>query len=267
MFRNGFNLRLLLGIGIAAFSYFQYIAKTQVNEVTGKKQRINLTVEQEVRLGLQSAPEMAAQMGGLTANAQLANLVKGIGQKLVNGTDAKNSRYKFDFHVLADAQTVNAFALPGGQIFITEGLIRRFDRNDPRRFEGQLAGVLGHEIGHVIGRHSAQQMAKQELTQGLVQAFAVGSGDMNNAQLAAAVAQMANMKYGRDDELEADHFGVKYACDAGYDPHEMIRVMEILKEASGGRSTPEFQSTHPSPENRIAKIQSEIQKTTCLHKH
>lgn len=128
-----------------------------------------------------------------------------------------------------------------------------------------MAGVLGHEVGHVIGRHSAEQLAKQNLTQGLVGAIGVATYDPNDprsgqtAALAAAVGQLISMKFSRNDELEADKFGVKLMSEAGYDPRSMIRVMEILASLSKQGRTPEFFSTHPNPEHRIPKIKAAIQ--------
>jgi len=149
---------------------------------------------------------------------------------------------------------VNAFALPGGPVFITEGLLRLL------KTEAELAGVLGHEIGHVIARHSSERLAKQQLTQGLLGALVVGSGDYTTAQIGQMVGSMINMKYGREDELEADALGIRIMVEGGYDPRGMIRVMEVLAQASSGSRQPEFVSTHPAPENRAEKIKQAIAK-------
>ena len=161
--------------------------------------------------------------------------------------------YPFKFHLLQDPQTINAFALPGGQVFITTGLYRELQT------EGQLAGVLGHEIGHVLSRHGAQQLAKEQLTQGLVGAAGMAAGDQDAAQIAAQIGELVNMKYGRGAELEADKWGVKLAAQAGYDPRAMIGVMEILDRVSQG-GPPEFLSTHPKPANREEYIKEVIAK-------
>ena len=166
---------------------------------------------------------------------------------------AKNPyRDDFRFTLLADPKTVNAFALPGGQVFITAALFRDLET------EGQLAGVLGHEIGHVIERHGNQRMAQNQLFQGLAAAGGVAGGDANSAQMAQAVAQMVQMKYGRGDELESDKWGVRLTYLAGYDPRAMIGVMEVLDRASGGAAPPEFFSTHPKPANRVEYIKQVI---------
>jgi beta-barrel assembly-enhancing protease len=217
-----------------------------------------MSVQDEIMMGLQAAPEMAQQFGGLYQDESAQQLVDTIGQKLVAQSEAAQSDYQFDFHLLADPETVNAFALPGGQIFITAALYERLQT------EGQLAGVLGHEIGHVVARHSAERIAKAQLMEGLTGAAVIAAYDPENpssaqrAQMAALVGQLISMRYGRDDELESDRLGVRFMADAGYDPRSLIGVMEILAEAGGG-SQPEFFSTHPNPENRIQKIQAAIE--------
>ena len=251
--RGGLKIRLLIGAGIILFTLFKYYSKRETNEYTGKSQSVDLTVDQEIQLGLQSAPQMAAQHGGLHPDQQAQQLVDNVGAKLVNNSIARQSPYKYEFHLLRDPQTINAFALPGGQIFITYALFSKLENED------QLAGVLGHEIGHVLGRHSAERMAKQGLTQGLISGVMVGGGE-GIGQMSAMIANTINMKYGREDELESDELGVLFLMKAGYQPEEMIGVMEILKAAAGPNRTPEFQSTHPDPENRIEMIKEAIEK-------
>lgn len=247
------KVKLLIGAGIILFALFQYYSKSEVNEFTGKKQHISISTEEEIAIGLQAAPSMAQQHGGLYPDQKFQDFVDMVGQKLVDNSVAKQTEYNYEFHLLKDPETINAFALPGGQIFITYALFSKLEN------EGQLAGILGHEVGHVIGRHSAERMAKHGLTRGIVSGVAVGF-DPNTAQGAAAIANVINMSYGRDDELESDDLGVKFMIDAGYNPLELIGVMEILKAASGPNKTPERMSTHPDPENRIEKIKEAIKK-------
>jgi len=250
--------KLIIAAVIAVIALISYYSKTQVNPITGEKQRVSLTPQEEIVLGMRSAPEMMNQMGGEVRDPKINAYVDAIGNKIVSGTEAGKSDYKFDFHVLADSKTVNAFALPGGQIFITLGLLNMLENED------QLAGILGHEIGHVIGRHSAEQMAKQELTQGLVNAADIALTDPGSPNAASMitryVAGMINMKYGREDELESDKFAVKYMHETGYEPEQMIEVMHILDKAAGGQAPPEFLSTHPNPGNRIEHIREEINR-------
>ncbi len=257
--RSGIPVRLIIAGLIALFSVISYYSMSAKNPITGDNQRVGMNPEQEIAMGLQAAPEMAAQFGGLEPDRVAQDRVDRIGNELlgavnriVRGSGGENP-YQFDFHLLADSRTVNAFALPGGQVFITDALYDRLET------EGQLAGVLGHEIGHVLMRHGAQRLAQQKLTQGLVGAAGVAGGSQNSARMAMAIGQMINMKYGRDAELESDKWGVKLTAEAGYDPRSMLDVMRILEEASGGGGPPEMMSTHPKPANRQAYIKEVIE--------
>jgi len=202
--RSSVSGRLIMAAVIALVSLISYFGSKQENPVTGETQYINITVEQEIALGLQAAPQMAAEFGGLDENASDQALVDEIGNAILQSSPAGSSPYQFDFHLLDDAETINAFALPGGQIFITRALY------DKLQTEGELAGVLGHEIGHVIARHSAEQIAKAKLTEGLTGAAVIATYDPDNpasagsAQVAALIGQVINMKLEPEDELAAD---------------------------------------------------------------
>ncbi|HRG19868.1 MAG TPA: M48 family metallopeptidase [Saprospiraceae bacterium] len=250
-----FKLFLIIGLAMAAFQAFKFYTSTQTNPITGEEQRVQWNTEEEIQLGLQAAPQMAQEYGGLHPDQRAQELVDRVGQKLVQSTIAAKTGYPYDFHLLADNQVVNAFALPGGQCFITVALFTKLKNED------QLAGVLGHEIGHVIHRHGAERSASQGFIQGLIQSVLIGTGgDQALTQVANMVGQYSSMKYGRDQELESDDFGVRLMVEAGYDPNHLVGVMDILEEASGGQKVPEFQSTHPSPENRREKIKAAIEK-------
>jgi predicted Zn-dependent protease len=253
-----------MAAAIAAFSLFSYFSSRQDNPVTGETQYIDITPEQEIALGLQAAPQMAAEFGGLDENAQDQAFVDEVGNRILQSSPAGTSPYEYDFHLLNDDQTINAFALPGGQIFITRALY------DKLQTEQQLAGVLGHEIAHVVARHSAEHIAKAKLTEGLTGAAVIATYDpdnpasANSAQVAMLIGQLINLKFGRDDELESDYLGVCFMNDAGYDPNEMVSVMQVLEAAQTGDRPPEFFSTHPDPGNRIQRIQEAIQNiNTC----
>lgn len=226
------------------------------NEFTGREQTLAIaTPQEEIALGLQSAPQMIRESGGLSRDAAGRALVEQVGQRLLASTAAKQTPYQFKFHLLADTRTVNAFALPGGQIFITEALFRRLKSED------QLAGVLGHEMGHVVGRHSNEQMANSQLMSGLAQGVGVLFSDgHNNAgmQIAQMVAQWRVMKFSRDDESESDALGVRFMMQAGYNPEALIGVMEILAAVSGGGNQSDFMSSHPNPANRMERIREVI---------
>ncbi len=249
---------------LALIAVITYMTRTEVNPVTGEKQHVAMNAQQEMALGLQSAPEMANQMGGALDPARDpdAATVARVGKELVDSTDAARSPYggNFHFYLLADPKTVNAFALPGGQIFITRALYDRMSNT------AQLAGVLGHETGHVINRHSAEHMASGQLGSTLATAVGVAASDdrghgYSAAVIAQAVNQMLQLKYSRNDELEADAYGLKYMAQAGYSPAAMLEVMRILKESAGsaGRG-PNILATHPDPDARIQAIQQFLQQ-------
>ncbi len=237
-----------------------YYGSRSFNPVTEEVQHVDISPQQEVALGLQAAPEMAQQFGGLHPDQRAQQLVDQMCNELIGSTAAKETPYEFDCHVLADEETINAFALPGGQVFVTAGLMDRLQS------EGQLAGVLGHEIGHVVARHGAEHIAKARLTQGLTGAAVIATYDPNdpssqrNAAVAALIGQLVNMRFGRQDELESDRRGVRFLSEAGYDPRSMVEVMRILEKAGGGGRQPEFFSTHPNSANRISTIEAAIQE-------
>lgn len=251
MRRGSWKIRIFIGLAIVAFAFIQKCNNTEENPYTGRSQHINMSTDQEIAIGLQSAPEMAQQHGGLYPDERLQAYVKTVGDKLVQNSIARETPYKYDFHLLADEQTINAFALPGGQCFITYALFSQLD-------ESQLAGVLGHEIGHVVGRHSAERIADSNFWKTATMGATVGVGDIGG--LVGGIGQNTLLTNGRDDELESDELGVLLMIQSGYDPYQMIEVMKILKAAAGPNRVPEFQSTHPDPENRIEKIKEAIQK-------
>ncbi len=254
----GCHPRLILALLVIGGSVlFHYLGTTaHENEFTGRVQRLKFpSAEEEVALGLQSAPGMIRQMGGLSADPAARAHVQRVGERLVKSTLARVTPYRFEFQLLADSRTINAFALPGGPIFITEALYRLLKSED------QLAGVLGHEIGHVVGRHSNEQMAVTGLWNGIAQGLGILLSDGQShggAQIANTVARLRVMKFGRDDELESDALGVRFMIEAGYQPEGMIGVMEILARAAQGGRQPEMLSTHPNPENRAQKIRELI---------
>jgi len=259
--RSGGCARLGIAAVVLIIGLVSFLASKEYNPITDEEQYVSLTPRQEIALGLEATPQMIQQFGGLHPDPQLQAYVDEVGQRIVQQSQAGQTEYQFEFHLLADPETINAFALPGGPIFITDALFERFQT------EGQLAGVLGHEVGHVVARHSAQQIAKSELTNAAIGAVVIAASDPEHpqrgaaaAQVAALVGQLVNMQYGRDDELESDRLGVRFMADAGYDPRAMLQVMQILAEASGGQGPPEFFSTHPNPENRLQRIEQAIQE-------
>lgn len=253
--------RILVALVVAAIAVITYFASSEFNPITDETQQVALSVNEEIALGLQAAPEMARQYGGLHRDQEAQTYLDAICTRLVERSEVATTDWPFECHLLADSETINAFALPGGQLFITAALFNALET------EGQLAGVMAHEIGHVVARHAAEQLAEQQLAQGLSGAAVIAAYDPDNpnsglttAQMAALISGVVTLKYGRDDELQSDRLGIQFMTEAGYDPRAMVRVMEILHASSEGQAPPEFFSTHPNPDNRIERIWQAIEE-------
>ena len=252
------GMAVVMMIGAVVTYYLQ--TKEEVNPVTDQAYRVVGDVQNDIKMGMQAAPEMIQQGKGEYRDQKLQAYIDRVGAKLVQANSKGDwaetfQQYHWDFHLLADEEMINAFALPGGQIFFTHGLFSKLKTED------EVAGVLGHEIGHVIARHSAKQMAKSQLINGVVMAGATAASDGQNnpGQIAQMVAGVWNMKYGRDDETQADTLGTQFMVNAGYHPDGLVKVMEILKAEMGNQRQPEFMSTHPDPGNRVGHIRQIIE--------
>lgn len=262
--------RLILALLIVAIPAFKFLSSCEENPHTGRRQSVSMTPEQEIQLGLQAAPELIAQHRGAHPDPRIREAVELVGEGLVRANELDKTPYQWTFHALADPDVINAFALPGGQVFITDALMRAL-AEDGGNVEARIAGVLGHEIGHVVGRHGAERMSKAQLIQGVTGAVLVATYDPNNAnaQQKAAMAMMVgnliNMKWGRDQELESDRLGVGYMIRAGYHPEAMIDVMNVLEARSGGGKQPEFFSTHPKGERRREEIREAVEAWIRAH--
>jgi|SRR5688572_28438723 len=240
---------LLLAAGLVAGP----VASCARNPVTGKNELALVSEGQEIQMGQQAAQEVAQSIG-FVDDPELQSYVAGIGKRMA----AKSERpdLPWEFHVVNDA-SVNAFALPGGFIYVTRGLLSHMNS------EAELASVLGHEIGHVTARHSVQQISKAQLaTLGLGIGSIVSSDVAQFAGLASQGLQVLFLKYGRDAENQADDLGFRYALGQRYDVREMANVFETLNRASqaggeGGR-LPEWLSTHPNPENRVQRTEERL---------
>lgn len=254
---NALKIRLLIAVVIAVVALISYLGTSSKNPITGQNQRVGIQPAEEIALGLQAVPSLKQQFGGEEPDPPAQARLDRIGQSLVAAAmrvhNADDPVYGFEFTLLADNEVINAFALPGGQTFITDVL---FDKLS----DDQLAAVMGHEIAHVIHRHGAERMTKQQFFQQLGGAAGMAAGDASGAQIAQQLLNVALMKYGREDERECDHFGLQYMVTAGYHPEGMVELLQILAEASGGERPPEILSTHPHPEERIGLVKQQIEE-------
>ncbi len=252
-------MRIGIAVVIALFALTTYYCSTQSNPMTGGSQRVgNITPDQEIAMGLQAVPGIVAQFDGISRDATSKSVVQGVGQRLlpaiakVHAKTPEDNPYPFEFTLLDDDETVNAFALPGGQTFVTEALFREFTRED------QLAAVMGHEMAHVIFRHGAERMARENLNGSLTMAATFAKGDMSGGAVAQMMLRLVSNGYSREQEAQADHWGLLYMAEAGYDPQGMIGLLEVLEKQDSGPSPPKYFSTHPRTPDRIEAIRELI---------
>ena len=228
------------------------VAACATNPVTGKPEISLVSEQQEIQMGQQGAQQVAQQVG-LVKDQALQNYLQTIGSGIAAKSERPNLPWTFR---AVDDPSPNAFALPGGYVFVTRGLL------DLMNNEAELASVLGHEIGHVTARHSVHQMSEQQLAQ-----LALGVG----AILSPTVAQLGDvasqglgllfLKYSRDDERQADDLGFRYALNQGYDVRYMddvFRSLQRLGEASKESPLPSWLATHPGEAERIQTIDSKL---------
>lgn len=227
------------------------------NPVTGKRELALISEQQEIQMGREAA-DQAVQSLGLVRDDALQQYVQGVGAKLASVSERPGLPWSFR---VVDDPSPNAFALPGGYIFVTRGMMNLMTN------EAELASVLGHEIGHVTARHSVNQMSKGQLAQlGLgLGAILAPEATQQFGQIAGTGLQLLFLKYGRDDERQADELGFKYALAERYDVRYMADVFAALQRLGGesGQSpVPSWMSTHPDPGERVATARARVAALT-----
>jgi len=228
---------------------------------TGGRAFIVLTWDQEVALGREAAPELEKEFGGPLDNLPVQAYVRAVGQRVAGAVrHAGLPQLPYQFTVL-DSDVVNAFALPGGPVYVTRGLLGNLKTED------QLAAVLAHEITHINSRHGSQQISRQMGFQVLLAAASAAAGRTERGvqmatqteDLARVVVGLINLKYSRGMEREADRFGLDYLAASGYDPREMVNLLKVFV-SMGGTRPPEILSTHPNPESRLEAVEEIIRE-------
>ena len=224
-----------------------------INPVTGKTELMLLSEEDEISMGQETDPQIVA-MYGVYNDWDLDAYVENLGDRMARISHRPNLNYEFK---IMDSPAINAFAVPGGYVYFTRGILAYLDN------EAQLAGVMGHEIGHITARHSAQQYSKAQLAQaGLGLGAMVSEPFADIAQLAGQGLGLLFLKFSRDNERQADQLGVEYSSKVGYDAREMAQFFETLDRmqdhSKGG--LPFFLTTHPNPENRVGAVNLAAQK-------
>jgi predicted Zn-dependent protease len=225
------------------------------NPATGKRQLMLVSEAQEIAMG-KAADQEAVASYGLYPDDRVQAYVERLGKGLAARSERPDLPWSFK---VVDDPAVNAFALPGGYIYVTRGIMAHLSS------EAELAAVLGHEIGHVTARHSASQISEQQLAMGgLIVGMAVSPDLQRFGGLAQQALGLLFLKFGRDDENQADELGLRYMTRLDYDPREMLGVFGVLEgatRAEGGGRMPDWLSTHPSPGNRSARIQGQMAAT------
>jgi len=226
---------------------------------TGKRAFIVLSWDQEIALGREAAPELEKEFGRPLDNLPVQAYARAVGQRVAGAVrHADLPQLPYQFTVL-DSDVVNAFALPGGPVYVTRALLKNL------KTEGQLAAVLAHEITHINSRHGSQQISRQMGIQVLLAAAAAAAGRTEKGaqmatqaeDLAKVVVGLVNLKYSRGMESEADRFGLDYLAASGYDPREMANLLGVFVSMGGPRA-PEILSTHPNPEARFGDVEQMI---------
>lgn len=227
------------------------------NAATGEMQFNYFSREEEIALGIESREEILPQYGGEIPDPEIRAYVGGIGESMIPHVEEEYRDLPWEFTML-NSDVVNAFALPGGQVFVSRGLASRLGD------EAELAGVVGHEMGHVTAEHVDRRMGRQMIIAGfaLGVSAAASESELQWAQAAASVAVTGagvySLSFDRAQELEADFLGMRYMSRASYDPSALAGVMQALQSASGGAQTLEIFSTHPHPETRIEAIRDQL---------
>jgi predicted Zn-dependent protease len=233
---------------LSAVVVFLFCESCAKNPVTGKKDFMLMSKEQEVAMGQQSDPEIT-QFFGIYEDEKLQKFINEKGQQMVGVSHRKDIKYQFK---VVDSDVVNAFAVPGGYVYFTRGIMAYFNN------EAEFAGVLGHEIGHITARHSAKQYSNSMLAQlGLAAGMIFSPEFAQFGDVASQGLQLLFLKFGRDAESQSDKLGVEYSTKIGYDAEEMagfFGTLDRLRKNAGGEEVPDFLSTHPNPLDRERKV-------------
>ena len=218
------------------------------NPVTGKRDLMLMSESQEIAMGKQSDPDII-EFFGLYDDKNLQKFIDDKGQQMAAISHRKNLKYEFK---IVDSPVVNAFAVPGGYVYFTRGIMAHFNN------EAEFAGVLGHEIGHITARHSAKQYSNAMAAQiGLTAGVILAPEFAQYADLAQTGVGLLFLKFGRDAESQSDKLGVEYSTKINYDAQEMagfFQTLDRLSTQSGGEEVPDFLSTHPNPADREEKV-------------
>jgi predicted Zn-dependent protease len=236
-------------MGLIIFPLFVFLCVgCAINPITGEEELMLFSQDEDLQVGLKYAPEINKQLGGEIPDEQLQRYVDSIGQRVASVSHRPDIEYHFR---VVQEKSVNAFALPGGYIFVTKGILQHL------KTEAQLSGVLAHEVAHVVARDTMAAMSREIGINVLLGAVVASDAPSGAVRMADLTAQILLLKYSRQDEIEADLAGMDYMVKAGYKPTAMVDTMQMLQEQQKVKPI-EFFSTHPNPVNRIEYLQERI---------
>ncbi len=248
--RTGRSGRLLAAMILAGA-----LAGCQAAPITGRSQLILLPESQDAQMGL-SAYQQIKSESRISNDPELNRRVQEVGRRIA--AVSPHPEYDWEF-TLFENDEPNAFALPGGKVGVNTGLFKVAKNDD------QLAAVMAHEVGHAIARHGAERVSQQMVMQIGLAGLGLGLGNQAYVDLAAAAATLGLiLPFSRGQEAEADHIGLIYMAEAGYDPRESIELWRNFESLGG--APPEFLSTHPSPGSRIERLQAQMPEALAIYK-
>ena len=260
--RGGFRWQIMLLFAVGAGVY--YLMNQETVPLTGRKQLRTMEHSQEMALGLQSYQQILSDSRVVSPNEPVVQAVQQIGERLKRAAAPEDPGFEWAFNVI-DSDQANAFALPGGYTAIYTGLIPIAEN------ENGIAVIMGHEIGHALAHHGAERMAQQNMQRIVGAGVSLGAGGMDIGAQRAVMGVFGGVsQYGyalpfsRKHESEADYIGLVLVARACYDPREAPRLWERMG-ANAGANPPEFQSTHPAPETRVADFEKWMPEAIAIY--
>jgi predicted Zn-dependent protease len=261
-------MKRILGIGLCTLALTVAAATASaiglgsiggaVKDTVDVVKTMSMGTKEEMEIGSQVHPQILAEMGGEYRSKAVGDYVNRVGQKLAAKSTRKGINYRF---TVVNSTMVNAFALPGGYVYVTRGILSAM------KDEAELAAVLGHEIGHVEAKHGVERMQKIMLAEKGTKYAAKGGGKAGGALGEKALGELTKMfskiaisGYGRKQELESDRIGIRLANANGYDPNGAVRLFQTLLKLEGGKSKGGLYASHPETKKRIEQAEGEIAK-------
>ncbi len=252
--------RVAMALLMGFLAFIAYTVSSNAPVAQTPTPAVELGPAHQAALGRRSVQQMEDRYGGLSSDANLQNGVQQIGARLAGQSAASQAPFQFAFRVLADQETTNAFAIPGGHIYVTEALLAKLQSN------AEVAAILAHQMAHLVQQHGFDRLAKATLSDGQTGAVVMASfldeslpTDITSPQVAQLISETVDLHYIQDEEQRSDIQAIQFLAQAGFDPNGLIRALQQLQTTESGMQTA-FTETHPNPTRRLSDIRSEIQR-------